>query len=147
MSLKEPNLKMSKSHTDPRSRILINDSSEDIAMKIRLAVTDSLPGITYQPKERHGISNLVALLNYFDEQGRSSEELADLHHDASMRAFKDRVVEVIDRALASIRERYNHLVDDAQGDYLEDVARKGALSARDMAGSTMATVRQAVGLS
>lgn len=140
-------MKMSKSHADPRSRIRINDSTQDIATKIRLAMTDSLTGITYQPEERPGVSNLLAIMSYLDDSSRSCEELADLHYEKSMRKFKDEVIQSIDRALASIRERYNHLLGDAQGEYLDEVAREGAVKAKVMAENTMSTVRRVVGLS
>lgn len=147
MSLKEPKTKMSKSHADPRSRIRINDGTSDIATKIRLAVTDPLAGVTYQPEERPGVSNLLAIMSYLEGQGRSCEELADLHHEKSMRKFKDEVIRTTDHALAGIRERYNHLLGDAQGEYLDEVAREGAVKAKDMAENTMTTVRRVVGLS
>jgi len=146
MSLKDPNMKMSKSHTDTRSRIRINDSTYDIATKVRLAVTDSLAGVTYQPEERPGVSNLLAIMSYLDDPGRSCEELADLHHEKSMRKFKDEVIRTTDRALAGIRERYNHLLGDAQGEYLDEVAREGAVKAKRIAENTMSTVRRVVGL-
>lgn len=147
MSLKEPKMKMSKSHADPRSRVRINDSTEDIATKVRLAVTDSMAGITYQPEERPGVSNLLAIMSYLDDSGRSCEELAYLHQEKNMRMFKDEVVRTADHALAGIRERYNHLLGDAQNEYLNEVAREGAVKARDMAENTMSTVRRVVGLS
>ena len=147
MSLKEPKSKMSKSHADPRSRILINDSAKDIATKIRLAVTDSLPGVTYQPDLRPGVSNLLAIMSQLDEKGRSFNELADAHHDMSMREFKDAVSKTTDHALTSIRQRYNHLLEGSRVEYLDEVAKQGAVNARDMAGSIMSTVRKVVGLS
>lgn len=138
---------MSKSHADPRSRILISDSTEEIAMKIRLALTDSLAGITYEPEKRPGIANLLSIMSYLDDKGRSCEELAQLHKDTSMREFKDEVVRTLDRALGCMTERYTHLMKDAQSDYLEEVARNGALSARRVAEHTMLAIRRAVGLS
>ena len=147
MSLKEPTLKMSKSHTDPRSRILINDRREHIATKIRLAVTDSIAGVTFQPEERPGVSNLLAIESYLDKERRSCQELAELHHDFSMRGFKDEIVKVIDESMAGIRERYDELLKDNQAQYLDDISRRGAVHARDLARHTISRVRQAVGLS
>ena len=147
MSLKEPKSKMSKSHADPRSRILINDSAEDIATKVRLAVTDSLPGVTYQPDLRPGVSNLLTIMSHLDDRGRSFDELADAHYDMSLREFKDAVSKTTDHALTSIRQRYNYLLKGSRGNYLDEVAKEGAVNARDMAGSILSTVRKVVGLS
>merc|ERR1712168_1532526 len=43
MSLRDPTSKMSKSDNDLKSRIDLNDSSDTIAKKIKVAVTDSEP--------------------------------------------------------------------------------------------------------
>ena len=58
-SLKDPTQKMSKSDDDPRSRILLSDSNEAIAAKIRHALTDSVGDISYDPQKRPGVSNLI----------------------------------------------------------------------------------------
>lgn len=146
MSLKEPQSKMSKSHADPRSRILINDSREEIATKVRLAVTDSLSGVTYEPEKRPGVSNLLAIMSYLDERGKSCQELAEMYHNMTMRQLKDEAVQIIDHALAGIRERYEELLSGPGDPYLDDVAQEGAHDARRVADMTMTTVRKAVGL-
>lgn len=138
---------MSKSHADPRSRVLINDSKGAIVMKIKHALTDSLTGITYEPKKRPGIANLLSLMSYLNDQARSCEELAQVYKDVGKREFKDEVAITIDTALGEIRERYTHLMKDTQSGYVEEVARNGAGSARRVAERTMSTIRNAVGLS
>lgn len=45
-SLRDPTKKMSKSDTDPKSRILLSDSDENIRLKIRKAVTDFTPQVS-----------------------------------------------------------------------------------------------------
>lgn len=50
MSFVDPNKKMSKSDTNERSRINLSDSKDEIALKIRKAVTDANGNeITYDP--------------------------------------------------------------------------------------------------
>lgn len=53
---------MSKSAPDASSRILLTDSDDDIARKIKRAVTDSEARIAYDPQSRPGVSNLLAIL-------------------------------------------------------------------------------------
>lgn len=53
---------MSKSAADSRSRILLSDSRDEIASKIRKAVTDSEGHISYDPAGRPGVSNLLRIL-------------------------------------------------------------------------------------
>ena len=146
MSLKEPQLKMSKSHDDGRSRILISDSSEDIAGKIRLALTDSMPGIAYDPANRPGISNLLELMSHFDGQKRAADILAQDCSGMSMRLFKENVAMTISEGLSEIRAKYQRLIASDDSHYLEDIGRKGAAQAQYKAQETMLQVREAVGL-
>merc|ERR1711939_634674 len=62
MSLKRPTQKMSKSDADPKSRILITDTREEIHAKVKGAITDSEPGISFDPEKRPGVSNLIEIL-------------------------------------------------------------------------------------
>ncbi|KAG2417180.1 30S ribosomal protein S10 [Aspergillus terreus] len=143
MSLKEPTLKMSKSHADDRSRILLTDSPSDIHKKVKVALTDSIAGITYDPSHRPGVSNLIEILSHLD--GRSCEELALEHQSTSLRAFKEHLANRISDHLEPIRDRYQSLMHDKTG-YLESVAEQGAKSARVNADVTMRAVREAMGL-
>ena len=145
MSLKEPTLKMSKSHTDARSRILLNDSPTVIEDKIRLALTDSTAGISYDPVKRPGVSNLLALMRYLNPGRGSFEEIAEQYTAFSMLNFKMKVADAISEGLADIRVRYNEWVSDGSGS-LEEIAAKGAASARSKAKHTMERVRNVVGL-
>ncbi|KAL4898453.1 30S ribosomal protein S10, mitochondrial precursor [Aspergillus ambiguus] len=143
MSLKEPTLKMSKSHADDRSRILLTDSPGVIQKKIKVALTDSIAGITYDPPQRPGVSNLIEILSHFD--GRSCEELALEHQSTSLRAFKEHIANRISNHLEPIREKYYSLMHDQTG-YLDTVAEQGAQTARANAEVTMRQVREAMGL-
>lgn len=146
MSLKEPNLKMSKSHSDERSRILLTDSSEEIHKKIRLALTDSTPRISYDPIRRPGVSNLIEILRHIDEtDGKTCEELALQYESTSMRSFKEHVASKVAHHLKEIREKYFTLVQGNAG-YLDAVADLGARTARANADLTIKSVKAAVGL-
>lgn len=143
MSLKDPTSKMSKSHSDERSRILLTDSSQDIYKKMNSALTDSEPGITYDPIRRPGVSNLIEILSYFD--GRSCHELALEHEQTSLKTLKAHVAASVSSHLSGIREKYLALVDDKTG-YLDSAAEMGAQAARDHTAATMTQVKEALGL-
>lgn len=145
MSLKEPRLKMSKSHHDLRSRIQIDDSPEVISDKIKLALTDMVTGLSYDPDHRPGVSNLLAILSYLDEQGRTAEELAQVCNSMTMRQFKETVSRTISESLASARDKYHRIIND-DTHYLDDIAMEGSKKARQQAGQTMTVVRQVLGL-
>ncbi|OJJ69262.1 hypothetical protein ASPBRDRAFT_131846 [Aspergillus brasiliensis CBS 101740] len=143
MSLKEPTLKMSKSHVDERSRILLTDSPGQILKKINAALTDSEKTITYDPLRRPGVSNLLELLGHFE--GRSCEELALELQSASLRALKEILASKISNHLQPVREKYLSLMEDKTG-YLEAMSEKGTRAARANAELTMTHVREAMGL-
>lgn len=137
---------MSKSHQDFRSRIQINDGPQIIGDKIRLALTDSITGVSYDPDNRPGVSNLLAIMSYLDEQGRTAEELAEAYSSMSMRQFKATVTSAISEGLASTRDKYNRIMNNDQTHYLDDIAIEGSNKARRQADMTMAAVRQVIGL-
>lgn len=143
MSLKEPTAKMSKSHADPRSRILLTDSPSDIQKKVKVALTDSEPMITYDPARRPGVSNLIEILSHFEEV--PCQAIASEYKDASLRALKEHVAVRIADHLRDVRERYLSIMEDRTG-YLDAVAQQGAAGAQASANLTMQQVREAMGL-
>ncbi|EED12553.1 tryptophanyl-tRNA synthetase, putative [Talaromyces stipitatus ATCC 10500] len=146
MSLKDPIHKMSKSETDQKSRILLTDSEKDVQTKIKSALTDSEPGISYDPARRPGISNLIEILSHLEgPNGRSCEEIASELQSTSIKALKDRVAATINAHIQPIRDRYLEIVSRENG-YLEDIAEQGAVKARQNANETMKAVRFTMGL-
>ncbi|GAO20075.1 uncharacterized protein UV8b_03793 [Ustilaginoidea virens] len=145
MSLSDPTSKMSKSHELGRSRILITDTPEDIRTKISMALTDSIPGISFDPAARPGVSNLLNILSAFDPEKRNPEQLAQVYGAADTRSFKDTVSNAVIAGLQGITGRYNELMG-AESLYLDHVAAEGARRARQSADETMCIVRAATGL-
>jgi tryptophanyl-tRNA synthetase len=145
MSLNDPSSKMSKSNKSERSRILITDTPEQIKAKIASALTDSLPGISYDTKERPGISNLLDILSIFDPETRDPKRLATHFSEISPRQLKDIVAESVISGLKGVRERFMALLDD-KGNQLDKIAEFGSRRARESAEETMCLVRESVGL-
>ena len=145
MALDKPTLKMSKSHVNPKSRILLTDSREEIQKKLRVALTDSIQGVTYDSVGRPGVSNLVDIAFHLDPFGAdSAEELGREFAGLSLKALKDRVATTIDAELAPIRERFDSILRGT-GKELDDAAAIGAGKASRTARKTMEAVRSAVG--
>nr|OQN97015.1 hypothetical protein B0A51_18994 [Rachicladosporium sp. CCFEE 5018] len=146
MSLTDPEAKMSKSHPNPKSRILLTDSAEAIRSKINTAVTDSIIGVSYDPMHRPGVSNLIDIL-YHCTQGAGFEDQAALAKDldgSSLRAVKQRVSDAVESQVRPIRERYEKIIDNAK--LLDDTSTQGTLEATISANVTLAKVKQALGL-
>lgn len=146
MSLQQPSQKMSKSAVDPKSRILITDTPEDIQKKIMGAFTDSSNHVSYDPTNRPGVSNLLELLSIFDAQERSPTTLGYDLAQTTLKDLKQTVSGAIIQGLAGIRERYVDLMSADDGRYLDLVEAQGAEKARRSAEETMTIVREATGL-
>ncbi|KAL7918503.1 hypothetical protein ACQKWADRAFT_323719 [Trichoderma austrokoningii] len=144
MSLTEPTSKMSKSHKAQRSRILLTDTPEEIRSKIGSALTDSTPGVSYDPATRPGFSNLLEIYSVFDAQGRSPAQLAEVYANSSPKVFKEAVSDALIAGLHGIRDRYLHL--SANESHLEMIEKEGARKAQQSAQETMDIVKSAVGL-
>ena len=147
MALDRPTHKMSKSAPNPKSRILITDSSSTITKKLRVALTDSIEGVTYDPSTRPGVSNLIEIAFNLDSSNHgaaSPAEYAKEFEGSSLKALKERVAEVVDGHLAPIRAKFEDIVG-GDGRIIEEAAQIGAEKARKSAESTMQAVKHAVG--
>lgn len=147
MALDRPTQKMSKSHPNPKSRILLTDSRDDISKKLRVALTDSIEGVSYDPEGRPGVSNLVEIAYNLQtpQQAASPAEYAREFDGLSLKALKERVAEVVDEHIRPIRERYQSIIGGSDRE-LSDAAAIGAEKANATAAATMKLVREAVGL-
>jgi len=141
MSLTDPTSKMSKTHPNDKSRVLILDSPDVIRKKIKSAVTDSEPTVRYDWDVKPGISNLLEIMSGCTE--RSVDDLAAEYVDAGYGTFKEAVAEAVATKLAPVRSAYQQLADG-------EVARlmqKGALDARTRAEGFQQEIRRVTGLS
>ena len=88
-----------------------------------------------------GVTNLLRI--YAALTGTSMAELEQRYEGSGYGAFKKELAEVVVDALAPIRERTEKmLADEAE---LDRLLADGAARAREVAGSTMATVSDRVG--
>jgi tryptophanyl-tRNA synthetase len=138
---------MSKSSPDLSSRILLTDTATEISKKLRSAVTDSEPIITYSPSTRPGIANLLTILaacTSTPEKEVTPEECAEEYRDWDKKEFKEVVSEAVEGRLGPIRGELERLRGD-QG-YLREVGERGAERARERAGKVLKEVKEKVGL-
>ena len=146
MSLKDPLQKMSKSHGDPQSKILLTDSPEEIRLKIKHALTDSTTGVSFDPSSRPGVSNLLEILSHVDPGGKSPHQWAEECSTLSMRAFKELVANKVALSLSGFQERYRLLVESQRYSWLREVAQRGAKEAGENSERMLRKVRDAVGI-
>jgi tryptophanyl-tRNA synthetase len=131
---------MSKSAPDPASRILLTDSYDQIRKKLRGAVTDNDPAISYDPINRPGTSNLLTILGACTGQDARSCVPPESGHGK----LKERVAEAIEAKIGGPRQEYMRLREDPG--YLEEVAKSGAAKARELSNQTLHQVRKMIGL-
>ena len=145
--------KMSKSSADPKSRILISESSDEIRAKIRGAVTDSANEIPFPPltNPEHGdplaylspgVANLVTIL-----ASCTGEQLPDVawrYRGKNYGILKCDVAEAVVQKFDPIRKEFLRLKRDES--YLKDVARSGRETALALAVENMKAVKEALGI-
>ena len=139
--LQDPTAKMSKS-SSPAVLIELLDDPAVIAKRIRSAVTDTGREIRFDPVEKPGVSNLLAI-----HSALSGRSLAQLEADYDGKGYghlKVDVAEIVVAALRPFSERFAGYVADPAA--LDDVLAAGAERARDIATVTLARVHERVGL-
>ncbi|CED84422.1 tryptophanyl-trna synthetase [Phaffia rhodozyma] len=152
LSLRNASEKMSKSAPHASSRIHLTDSSSMIQSKLRSAITDSLPGITFDPVCRPGVSNLLTILAACQSTPTnevSPAEIAGGYGNMSMKDFKLEVADAVESRIGPIRSELDRLMQNGlEGgeEYLRDVARKGAERAERRASVVLAQAKELVGL-
>ncbi|KAG9050805.1 Tryptophan--tRNA ligase, mitochondrial [Tulasnella sp. UAMH 9824] len=144
LSLRDPTQKMSKSAPNPKSRILITDNYSQIQAKVRSAVTDSTPSISYDPENRPGVANLLTILASCSDSSKSVAELAQEYSSKNHAELKADVTEAVERLVGPIRENYRRIRNDEA--WLRQVSNDGIRRAREIATQTMDQVKHQIGL-
>lgn len=140
MSLQNPEAKMSKSDQDENAFILLQDSKDKIAKKIKKAVTDSKASVLYSD-DQPGVKNLINIYSVLE--GIGVEEIVDRYQNKGYGDFKKDLAEVVITALEPLQDRYKDYLNNK--DFLEEVYKKGAKKAEEKAYKTLAKVYKKVG--
>jgi len=141
-SLKTPDKIMGKSEPTPRGRIELTDSADEIREKFKKAITDMTPEITFDPKQRPGVSNLVLIHSLFT--GLSPEEIVCQSRGQNTANYKLLVADVVIQALKPMRDETLRLLDHKS--HLDDIFEQGRLKAAEIASVTMQEVREVLGM-
>lgn len=140
-SLQEPTAKMSKSDENELSYIAMNDTPEVIVKKFKRAVTDSEPEIRFDPENKPGVSNLLALYSIFG--GKSIDDAVNEFSGCGYGALKAKTAEAVTERLRPIQTEHKRLLAD--GAYLSAVLKSGAERAGEIAEKTLKDVYNAIG--
>ena len=117
------------------------DDPKVVEKKIKSAVTDTGREVRFDPVDKPGVSNLLAILSAFG--GESVADLEARFEGAGYGDLKKGVVEAVLDVLVPYQERVRgHLADPAE---LDAVLARGAERARTVASGTLADVLDRVG--
>ena len=143
MSLKNGELKMSKSDPSDYSRIALTDSADQIEKKIKKAKTADTP----MPDKNEDVSKLYEvnnLLNIFSGfSGIDKSELVEKYKGQNFSNFKKDLTEVIIDHIKPISNEIDKLMSDKA--YLNQVISNGAEKASEKANVTIKEVYDIVG--
>jgi tryptophanyl-tRNA synthetase len=141
MDLQYPDRKMSTTGGSPQGTVYVLDQPDTIVKKLRSAVTDSGTEVVRAP-EKTGISNLIEIMAAV--WGTDPGDVEASFNGSGYGAFKQAVADAVVAYLAPVRERYEELRSDETA--LEDILAQGADKARAIASTTLADVREAMGV-
>ena len=141
MSLQEPTKKMSKSDENVNSFITVLDDPDTILRKFKRTVTDSEAHVHFDPENKPGVSNLMAI--YSTITGKTMEEVEAEFEGKGYGDFKPAVAEAVIQELRPIQERFNQLISDKA--YLEQCYKDNAPKAQRIARKTLQKVMKKVG--
>jgi tryptophanyl-tRNA synthetase len=140
--LQDPTAKMSKSSSSPQGIIDVLDDPAAIRKKIARAVTDTGSEVRADAEAKPGVTNLLRI--YSALSGEPADALEAKYQGSGYGAFKQDLAELVVASFAPIRERTGQFLADEPG--LDRLLAAGAERARRVAGQTMATVRDRLGL-
>lgn len=140
MSLKNPEVKMSKSDLDINSCIFLLDEPNVIRKKIKGAVTDSLANFSYN-EEQKGLKNLIDI--YCSFTSLEVEEVVEKYKDQSYAQFKEDLAEVVVGVLEPIQKKFNEYISNTQ--LLDKILEEGMLKAKNKAYRMVDKVYRKVG--
>jgi tryptophanyl-tRNA synthetase len=141
MDLQEPQNKMSTTGGTEAGTVLVLDDPKTVTKKVKSAVTDSGSEVK-KGEGKEGIANLIDILAV--ARGSTPEEIEKEFAGSGYGDFKGAVAEAVVEYLAPVRERYEELRGDEAE--LERVLGTGAEKARQIAATTLAEVREAIGV-
>ncbi len=141
MDLQHPENKMSTTTGSVEGTVYVTDEAAAIEKKFKRAVTDSGSEVR-RGADKPGITNLIEILAAV--RGETPEQVEDEMKDARYGELKGAVAAAVIDYLAPVRERYAELRADEGS--LEAILADGAARAREIAGETLADVRERMGV-
>lgn len=144
MSLRDGTKKMSKSDISEYSRIMLNDSPDQIIQKIKKAKTDPLPLPSFSKNisKRPEVFNLLSIFAALNDV--STENATQQYEGKEFSLFKKDLADIIIEKINPIGKEINKLMDDKL--YLDSIMKNGKNKAIVEADSVLTKVYDIIGL-
>jgi tryptophanyl-tRNA synthetase len=133
---------MSKSDPNPLSYISLSDPEDEIARKIRRAVTDSGREIVYDEEHKPALANLLTI--YSSCTGDAIPEIECCYAGKGYAEFKDDLTEAVIATVVPIQRRFNATRESGR---VREILAAGARKANSVAAPTLSLVKEKLGLS
>ncbi|XP_014219055.1 tryptophan--tRNA ligase, mitochondrial [Copidosoma floridanum] len=140
-SLKDPEVKMSKSCTNVKSRIDLTDTPDDILIKVKKAITDFTSEVTFDPENRPGIANLINIHSMLID--KTPEEICQDAKGLDTGKYKLLLADIVIEKLNPIRKEIEAYLSEPE--YLHQLLQEGARKAESIAVPNWLEVRNKVG--
>ncbi len=140
--LQDPTAKMSKSSSSPHGVIDILDEPQEIAKRIRSAVTDTETVIRFDRGSKPGVSNLLTIYSAFT--GRPVDDIVADYEGKMYGHLKGDLADVVVGALAPVREATMEWIESPEK--LDSVLAQGAAKASVIAQATLERIGGRMGL-
>ena len=141
MDLQDPTKKMSKSDESGKGVLFLNDTPDVAADKIMSAATDSLGEIKYDRENQPGIANLLQILALLQHR-----DLDDVINEWSGNTRYGEFKQVVADAVKSFLEKLQTKLSEVDDAILQTKLESSEEAMKVIAGQTLHTVQQAVGL-
>jgi tryptophanyl-tRNA synthetase len=139
LSLKDPSKKMSKTGDEG---ISLTDKPDDVVKKIKSATTDSGSEITYDEKDKPGISNLLTIYHLLSD--KTIDQLVNEYENKNYADFKSDLAEVVVGFLKPFQERRKTYSDNL--DEVKKILETSEKKARNLAQETLTHVKAKMGI-
>ena len=154
MSLRDGQIKMSKSDASEYSRINILDNKDEIINKIKKAKTDSekIMGVEVLNERDEIVENVILkrpeavnlIQIYCSCANINIKEALNLFEGKTFSVFKEKLGDILIETICPIGEEVRKMLKDYQ--YIKDVLNEGAFSASQEANSNLIEIKKIIGL-
>lgn len=142
LDLQNPAKKMSKSDASATGRIDLMDTPQGIKDKLKRAVTDSDSHVAYDPENKPGVSNLLAI--YSSVTTKSIQELVTEYDGIGYGQFKSDVADAVVAYLEPLQNKIQTYLSDLE--QLDRIVNNGNERAREVSSQKIALVSDKMGL-